>query len=47
MIAATVVRIKQEIERARKILLSTHQGPDGDGLPAPRASPASSSPSTG
>ncbi len=32
MIAATVVRIKQEIERARKILLSTHQGPDGDGL---------------
>jgi len=30
--AAGVVRIKQEIVRARSILLSTHQNPDGDGL---------------
>ena len=32
MNAATVVRIRQEISRARKILLTTHQSPDGDGL---------------
>src|SRR5437867_2236367 len=32
MNAASVVRIKQEIASARKILLTTHQNPDGDGL---------------
>jgi phosphoesterase RecJ-like protein len=32
MNAAAVVRIRQEISRARRILLSTHQNPDGDGL---------------
>ena len=32
MNAASVVRIKQEISRSRKILLTTHQNPDGDGL---------------
>ncbi len=32
MNASAVVRIRQEISLARKILLTTHQGPDGDGL---------------
>jgi phosphoesterase RecJ-like protein len=30
--AASVVRIRQEISLARKILLTTHQNPDGDGI---------------
>jgi bifunctional oligoribonuclease and PAP phosphatase NrnA len=30
--AAAVVRIRQEVSKARRILLTTHQNPDGDGL---------------